>query len=124
MTLGPLLTSRIAERRGLEGSALDLAMRVITCVQMGVACADDYHTLLSLQRADGGWNPGWMYRYGSTGVRIGNQGVTTAMAVKAAACYVTAFQKRTSVGQVASVAEGVKSMPGVEVALIPVPLDE
>jgi len=35
------------------------------------------------QCQDGSWEPGWMYRYGSTGVKIGNRGLTTALAVKA-----------------------------------------
>lgn len=83
MTLGPLLKSRVRERVGAGGSALDLAMRIVTCAQMGVACHDDRRALLSMQHADGSWEPGWMYQYGSTGVKIGNRAVTTAMAVAA-----------------------------------------
>lgn len=83
MTLGPLLKSRIRERLGMGGSALDLAMRIITCTQMGVACQDERQALLSMQCDDGSWEPGWIYQYGSTGIKIGNRGVTTAMAVAA-----------------------------------------
>lgn len=83
MTLGPLLKSRMRERRGLGGSALDLAMRIMTCTQMGVACHGDRRALLSMQCADGSWEPGWMYQYGSTGIKIGNRAVTTALAVAA-----------------------------------------
>ncbi|GAB1319343.1 Alpha-D-glucose-1-phosphate phosphatase [Madurella fahalii] len=83
MTLGPLLKSQVRKRVGLGGNALDLALRIITCTQMGIACEADHRTLLNLQCEDGSWEPGWMYRYGSTGVRIGNRGVTTAMAVAA-----------------------------------------
>ncbi|KAJ0120464.1 Alpha-D-glucose-1-phosphate phosphatase YihX [Diaporthe amygdali] len=83
MTLGPLLKSRVNERLGHSGNALDLAMRIITCKQMGIECQEDQHTLLSMQCDDGSWEPGWMYQYGSTGVKIGNRGVTTAMAVAA-----------------------------------------
>ncbi|KAL7621715.1 hypothetical protein AAE478_009042 [Parahypoxylon ruwenzoriense] len=82
-TLGPLLKSRVRERLGLGGSALDLAMRIITCAQMGIACENDRRALLSLQCEDGRWEGGWIYQYGSTGVKIGNTAVTTAMAVEA-----------------------------------------
>ncbi|KAI0001225.1 Haloacid dehalogenase-like hydrolase-domain-containing protein [Xylariaceae sp. FL0662B] len=82
-TLGPLLKSRMRERVGLEGNALDLAMRIVTCAQLGVACEHDRRALLNLQGEDGSWEAGWMYQYGSTGVKIGNRGVTTAMAAAA-----------------------------------------
>lgn len=84
-TTGPLLKSRLQERVGESGSSLDLAMRVLTCDSLGIECSVDRHTLLCLQCQDGGWESGWMYRYGSTGVKIGNRGVTTALAVKAIA---------------------------------------
>lgn len=83
MALGPLLKSRVRERLGLGGSALDLAMRIITCAQMGVACEGDRRVLLDLQCEDGSWDAGWMYQYGSLGVKVGNRAVTTAMAVAA-----------------------------------------
>ena len=82
-TLGPLLKSRVQERLGLSGSTLDLAMRITTCKQMGIACEDDRYALLNLQCEDGSWEPGWMYRYGTKGIKIGNRGVTTALAVAA-----------------------------------------
>ena len=58
-------------------------MRIITCAQMGIACAEDRRALLDSQCEDGSWEPGWMYQYGSTRVKIGNRAVTTAMAVAA-----------------------------------------
>jgi hypothetical protein len=82
-TLGPLLTSRLHERLGMGGSALDLAMRIKACVQVGIPCEDDRRALLKLQCDDGSWEPGWMYQYGSTRVKIGNRSVTTAMAIAA-----------------------------------------
>ncbi|KAH7322489.1 Haloacid dehalogenase-like hydrolase-domain-containing protein [Stachybotrys elegans] len=82
-TLGPPLKFCLQERVGLGGSAMDLALRVIACAQMGVACEDDRRALLEMQCGDGSWEHGWMYRYGSTGVRVGNRAVTTAMAVAA-----------------------------------------
>lgn len=81
--IGPLLKSRVQERIGKEGSGLDLAMRVLACKSIGIECSKDRDNLLAMQCEDGSWEPGWMYRYGSTGVRIGNRGLTTALALKA-----------------------------------------
>ena len=83
--LGPLLKKRMQERVGQSGSALGLAMRIITCSSLGLKCRTDRRALLDLHCEDGGWKAGWMYRYGSTGVELGNWGVTTAIAVKATA---------------------------------------
>lgn len=91
MTLGPLLKARVRERVGMPGSALDLAMRIVTCAQVGVACQEDRLTLLEMQDEDVGWKSGWMYQYASTGVKIGNCGVTTAMAVAALSTAVMAM---------------------------------
>ena len=74
---------RVQERVGKQGNALDLAMRIIACKSLHVACDDDHQSLRNLQWDDGGWESGWIYRYGSTGVRFGNRGVTTALAIKA-----------------------------------------
>ena len=84
-TLGPLLKIRTQERIGKYGSALDLAMRILTCNALGLNSDVDRRTLLDLQHEDGSWDIGWMYVYGSTGLKVGNYGVTTAMAVKAIA---------------------------------------
>ncbi|KAI0194217.1 Haloacid dehalogenase-like hydrolase-domain-containing protein [Astrocystis sublimbata] len=81
--LAPLLKSRVSERVGMSGSALDLAMRVMTCKQLGLSCDEDCRALLSLQCDDGSWSGGWVYQYGSSGTKIGNRCVTTAMAVAA-----------------------------------------
>jgi hypothetical protein len=81
--LRPLLERCVQERIGQDGSALDLAMRINLCNTLGVDHGDDLQALLGLQRQDGGWEVGWMYRYGSTGVKIGNRGLTTALALKA-----------------------------------------
>ena len=81
--LGPVLKERIQERVGQSGSALDLAMRILVCKWLDLSCGDDCHTLLSMQCEDGGWDGGWIYKYGSTGIQIGNRGVTTAMAIRA-----------------------------------------
>ena len=73
------------DRVGQSGNALDLAMRVLACRALDIDCKVDRRTLVDLQREDGGWHAGWLYRYGSTGVQLGNTGVTTALAMKAIA---------------------------------------
>lgn len=75
------------ERVGQRGSALDLAMRVVACDSLGLECSVDRAALLELQREDGGWDAGWIYSYGSTGLKLGNEGVTTALAVRAIAAW-------------------------------------
>ena len=84
-TMGPLLKSRLQERVGENGNALDLAMRVLACDSLGIECSADREALLRSQCQDGGWEAGWLCSYGSTGVKIGNRGVTTAFALKAIA---------------------------------------
>ncbi len=81
--LGSLLKERIQERVGQSGNALDIAVRILVCKWLSLDCGVDCHTLLGMQCEDGGWNAGWMYSYGSTGVKIGDRGVTTAMAFRA-----------------------------------------
>lgn len=80
--LVPLLKERIQERVGTGGDALALAMRILTCQFVGIRNEADLRDLLPLQCDDGGWEIGWMYKY-SGGIRIGNRGYTTALAVKA-----------------------------------------
>jgi len=67
----------------MGGSALDLAMRINVCAQGGVFCEEDRQDLLKLQCDDGSWEPGWIYAYGSIGVKVGNRCATTAMVVDA-----------------------------------------
>ena len=82
-TLVPLLKERVQERMGAEGDALQLAMRLLTCQIFGLRNDVDRKALLDSQLDDGGWDTCWLCRYGSTGMRLGNRGVTTALAVKA-----------------------------------------
>jgi hypothetical protein len=77
------LCERIQERIGAEGDALALAMRVITCAAVGIKNEIDLRALLSRQCEDGGWENGWIYKYGSSGIAIGNRGLVTALALKA-----------------------------------------
>ncbi|EAU91227.1 hypothetical protein CC1G_06862 [Coprinopsis cinerea okayama7 len=81
--LRPLFTERVQERIGAEGDAMALAMRIIVCNYLGLHNEIDMRTLLALQCEDGGWEMGWIYKYGASGLKIGNRGLTTALAVDA-----------------------------------------
>ncbi|KAH9069727.1 HAD-like domain-containing protein [Lactarius deliciosus] len=82
--LAPLLRARIEERTGAASDdALALAMRVLAGSVVGLRLAHDLALLLPLQCEDGGWGPSWIYKYGSSGVKIGNRGLTTALALNA-----------------------------------------
>jgi hypothetical protein len=83
--LAPLLRERILERAGCPGDALALAMRVLSGATVGLCMERDLAALLPLQWEDGGWEPGWIYKYGSSGLKIGNRGLTTALALNAIA---------------------------------------
>ena len=79
----PLLKERIQERIGAEGDALALAMRILVCRTVGLKDEIDLRALLPLQCDDGGWEASWIYKYGSSGISIGNRGLTTAFAINA-----------------------------------------
>lgn len=78
-----LFAERVTERIGRDGDALSLAARIIAASVIDIADKRDLETLLTLQNEDGSWRNGWFYKYGSTGVLIGNDGLTTAFAVRA-----------------------------------------
>jgi hypothetical protein len=69
-TLGALLKSRLEERVGESGNALDLAMHVIACESMGIECGVDRRLLVASQWEDGGWLVGYM-RMGRRELRLG-----------------------------------------------------
>ncbi|OJA11699.1 hypothetical protein AZE42_02093 [Rhizopogon vesiculosus] len=81
--LKPLLIERIQERIGAKGDALALSMRLCLCACLGLRNDVDLRTLLPLQCDDGGWEIGWIYKFGSSGISIGNRGLTTSLAMKA-----------------------------------------
>lgn len=62
--LGSVLRERVKEQVGQSGNAIDIAMRVLLCKWLDLDCGGDRGTLLKMQREDGGWDGGWMYRYG------------------------------------------------------------
>ncbi|KAG1822773.1 HAD-like domain-containing protein [Suillus subaureus] len=79
----PLLIERVQERIGADGNATALSMRLRLCAYLGLRNDVDLRTLLPLQCEDGGWEIGWIYRFGSSGIKIGNRGLTTSLAMKA-----------------------------------------
>jgi hypothetical protein len=83
--LAPLLRERVLERAGCPGDDLALAMRVLAGAAVGLRMERDLAALLPLQCEDGGWGPGWVYKYGSSGLKLGNRGLTTALALNAIA---------------------------------------
>jgi hypothetical protein len=83
--LGQLLCERVLERAGCSGDALALAMRVLVGAAVGLRMERDLAALLPLQWEDGGWGPSWIYKYPSSGVKVGNRGLTTALALNAIA---------------------------------------
>ncbi|OBZ67213.1 hypothetical protein A0H81_12852 [Grifola frondosa] len=81
--LEDLLRERLTELMGAPGDAIALAMRIVTCASLGISDDLDMRNLLPLQCEDGGWEIGWIYRYGISGMKVGSRGFTTTMAIKA-----------------------------------------
>ncbi|ETW80337.1 hypothetical protein HETIRDRAFT_227973, partial [Heterobasidion irregulare TC 32-1] len=81
--LEPPLKERLKERIGAPGDATALSMRIMACANVGLQDRVDAERLLLLQSDDGGWDLGWIYKYGSTGIKLGNRGLTTALAINA-----------------------------------------
>ncbi|KAK7437470.1 hypothetical protein VKT23_018541 [Stygiomarasmius scandens] len=79
----PVFKERIQELIGSQGDPALYAMRVLICDYLGIHNHMDLKELLRLQCEDGSWETGWLYRYGKTGILIGNCGLTTALALKA-----------------------------------------
>ena len=81
--LTPLLHARILERAGCPGDALALAMRVLAGAAVDLRMERDLEALLPLQCEDGGWELSWLYKLHTSGDKIGNRGLTTALALNA-----------------------------------------
>ncbi|KAK8058191.1 Haloacid dehalogenase-like hydrolase-domain-containing protein [Apiospora phragmitis] len=78
-----LLQERLRERINMTADSMALGMRVLACHYMGMRNEPDLKQLLTKQQADGAFEIGWLCQYGKTGVKLGHQGLTTALAVKA-----------------------------------------
>ncbi|KDR84666.1 hypothetical protein GALMADRAFT_220311 [Galerina marginata CBS 339.88] len=81
--LGPMFQERIVERFGAEADSLSLAARIIAATAVDLVDERDLKTLRSLQGVNGSWEDGWFYKYGASGILIRNDGVTTALAMRA-----------------------------------------
>nr|VWP00761.1 Chloride channel protein [Ganoderma boninense] len=79
----PLFIERLHERIGAAGDSMDLAFRILAAAAVGIVCPRDVEKLIAAQCDDGGWDLCWFYQFGSTGVKAGNRGLTTALAIKA-----------------------------------------
>ncbi|KAF2031023.1 HAD-like protein [Setomelanomma holmii] len=79
---GPL-ASALRMRVGRRGDAFAVAVRILACQSLDVWAESDIEYLKELQESDGGWEVGWVCRYGRTQKRIGSRGVITAYAIKA-----------------------------------------
>ena len=79
------IKTQLMERLNVPANPLALALRLFACQTVGLdpeVYRKDLQTLLSLQEEDGGWPAGHFCRLGRTGTRIGNRGLTTALAVR------------------------------------------
>jgi hypothetical protein len=81
--IGSLLSSRVKERIGIDGDAIEIGMRVLACRSLGIRNEPDKQQLLALQCEDGGWSAGCLCCTGKRRTRIGNRGLATALAVNA-----------------------------------------
>lgn len=79
----PVFQERVKERMGATGDAMSLAMRIIAAATVKLQDKVDCETLLQTQEDDGGFPIGWMYKYGATGMLLGNKGLSTALAIQA-----------------------------------------
>jgi FMN phosphatase YigB (HAD superfamily) len=68
---------------GRQGNSFAVAVRILACQALDVWCTSDVEHLKELPEADGGWEIGWVCRYGRSQKRIGSRGVSTAFAIKA-----------------------------------------
>lgn len=93
-TLFPILRARILERAGAPGDALVLAMRVLAGMAVGVRLDREMAEMVLMQEEDGGWGACWVYKYGSSGIKIGNRGLSTAFALKAISALQSKPQQR------------------------------
>jgi hypothetical protein len=77
------LIAGLRERVGRQDDSFAVAARVLACQSMGVWAGSDISYLKEFQELDGGWEIGWVCRYGRNQKRIGSRGVVTAFAIKA-----------------------------------------
>lgn len=77
-----LVRRRLQERMGCTHDSPSAALRLIASNNMCMSNVQDKKILLNSQHVDGRWT-GYVYRYGSSGLLFGSDGLTTALAVAA-----------------------------------------
>ena len=77
-----MFKERVRERFGVEADSLSLAARILAAVAVDMVDRRDLETLLSMQLKDGSWGNSF-FRIQETAIRIRNDGVTTALALRA-----------------------------------------
>ncbi|KAI1099518.1 HAD-like protein [Jackrogersella minutella] len=80
-----VIKGKLEERLNMPTNPLSLALRIFACQLVGINRSyyrKDLEKFLSLQDRDGGWPAGHFCCVGKTGARIGNRGLTTALAAK------------------------------------------
>ena len=80
---GPVLRDCVLERMEADGDALALAARLIAAARCGVRNDTNMAKLLALQRGDGSWDKGVVYRFTRVEGVAWHQGFTVALAVLA-----------------------------------------
>ncbi|RYN25201.1 hypothetical protein AA0112_g8591 [Alternaria arborescens] len=73
----------LLERVNRPGDSFVIASRVLSCQKLDVDTRSDIESLKALQECDGGWEMGWISRFGRSKKMIGNRGIPTAWAIKA-----------------------------------------
>ncbi|KIJ22796.1 hypothetical protein M422DRAFT_196689, partial [Sphaerobolus stellatus SS14] len=64
----------VRERFSMPGDGLTVSMRILAAASVGLSDVSDISSLLKLQNQDGSIKR-YMYKYGSTGMLIGNRGL-------------------------------------------------
>jgi hypothetical protein len=73
----------LRDRVNSPGDSFVIASRVLACQKLNVSTQSDIQRLKELQECDGGWEMGWISRFGRSKKMIGNRGIPTAWAIKA-----------------------------------------
>ena len=79
------IKARLQERLNVPTNPLALGLRLFACQSVKIDSQlyrKDLEILMSLQDEDGGWPAGHFCCTGRMGARIGNRGLTTALAVR------------------------------------------
>ena len=79
------IKAQLQERLNVPINPLALALRLFACQCVNIdpqLYRKDLKTLMSLQDGDGGWPAGHFNCFGRTGARVGNRGLTTALAIR------------------------------------------